>query len=145
MRYLISSCLLGVNCRYDGKDSKSEELVKLFHEGRAMPVCPEVLGQLDTPRNPAEIVPTESGKRVIDNEGNDLTTEFEVGARAALSIARIFNADTAILKSNSPSCGCRKVYDGSFSGTLTDGEGITAELFRLNGIKVVNEMEWNDE
>lgn len=110
-----------------------------------MPVCPEVLGGLDTPRNPAEIKLTNEGKSIIDCDGNELTSEFEIGARAALSIAKIFNAETAILKSNSPSCGCRRIYDGNFSGTLINGEGITAELFRLNGIKVINEKEWKGE
>lgn len=145
MKYLISSCLLGVNCRYDGKDSKNEELIKLFLEGKAIPVCPEVLGGLDIPRNPAEIILTDEGKTITDSEGNDLTSEFEIGARAALSIAKIFNAETAILKSNSPSCGCRKIYDGNFSDNLINGEGITAELLRLNGIKVINEKEWKSE
>lgn len=144
-KYIVSACLLGVKCRYDGTDSKSESVVKLFLTGNAMAVCPEILGGQETPREPAELVTLNSERVVLDKSNRDLTAEFEIGARAALSIARIFSADTAILKSNSPSCGCRKIYDGNFSGNLIDGEGITADLFRRNGIKVFNEVEWNNE
>lgn len=109
-----------------------------------MPICPEVLGGLETPRKSAEIIQKNSDEKlVIDCDGKDLTESFKLGAKSALAIANIFGANSAILKSCSPSCGTRQVYDGSFSCKKIEGEGITAELFRKKGIKVFNEDNWN--
>ncbi len=144
MKYVISSCLLGIKCRWDGEDKHNEKLKSLLFNGSAMPICPEILGGMNTPREPAEIQAGDI-KSVIDRTGTDVTDEFNLGAKSALAIAKIFGAECAILKSCSPSCGCREIYDGTFSGVTIKGEGITAELFRHNGIKVFNEKEWDEE
>ncbi len=117
----------------------------MLKEGKAIPVCPEQLGGLPTPRNPAEIVGGDGddvldGKaRVIDLEGNDVTRQFLAGAEQALQLAQKVGATVAILKENSPSCGSSHVYDGSFSGNKKPGVGVTAALFRRNGIRVESE------
>ncbi len=146
MTYIISSCLLGVKCRYNGKSYKNDKIQSLFLNNNVTPICPELLGGLKAPRNPAEIILKSNGEReVVDTEGNNLTDEFNIGAKAALAIAKIVNADCAILKSCSPSCGSSKIYDGTFSGKLICGAGITVELLKKNGIRVMNEMEWENE
>lgn len=143
-KWVISACLLGVCCRYDGESCKDDDLFELFCRGDALPVCPEVLGGLNTPRKPAEILKEgDEDRRVMTCDGEDVTEEFLKGARAALTMARIFGAESAVLKSSSPSCGSRFVYDGTFSGKLICGEGVTAELFRKKGMEVFNEKEWN--
>lgn len=138
--YIVSACLAGIKCRYDGKDNENNDIIKLVKEGKAIPVCPEVLGGLPIPRVPCEIIEDKSGKlKVINKEGKDCTLEFLQGAQKALAIAEVVGADTAILKSKSPSCGCGKTYDGKFNGNLVDGDGITTRLFKENGIKVYTE------
>ena len=129
---LVSACLAGFRCRYDGAAKQSDRIQKLVSEGKAIPVCPEVLGGLPTPRCPAE----RRGLRVITREGKDVTAAFQLGAEETLRLARLYGADRAILKARSPSCGCGRVYDGSFSGKLTGGYGITAELLLKNGVTV---------
>ncbi len=142
--YLVSACLAGIKCKYNGKDNKNEAIVKLVKEGKAIPICPEVLGGLPTPRVPCEIVKDDKGNtKVIDREGVDRTVEFSKGAKKALEIGRTVEADVAILKSNSPSCGCETIYDGTFSGKLIEGNGLTAELLTRKGIKVYNEKNFN--
>ena len=114
--YIVSACLAGIKCRYDGKDNENNDIIKLVKEGKAIPVCPEVLGGLPIPRVPCEIIEDKSGKlKVINKEGKDCTLEFLQGAQKALAIAEVVGADTAILKSKSPSCGCGKIYDGKTS------------------------------
>lgn len=131
---LISSCLIGLNTKYDGTNNLRNELVeKLKKEYILIPVCPEQLGGLPTPRNPCEI---KNGK-VVDIEGRDLTDNFYKGAIETLKVARFFGTDIAFLKSKSPSCGFGKVYDGSFSNRLVDGTGITARVLAENGIRIV--------
>lgn len=143
--YIVSSCLAGINSRYDGDSNEVEAIVELVRQGKAIPVCPEQLGGLPTPRICAEIVRNESlNKRVINKEGEDVTKEFCEGAEKALAIAKIVGAKKAILKSKSPSCGCGLIYDGTFSGRLVEGSGLTAELFVKNGIEVCNENEIGD-
>ncbi|MBW4829332.1 MAG: DUF523 domain-containing protein [Clostridiaceae bacterium] len=138
--YIVSACLAGIKCRYDGKDNENNDIIKLVKEGKAIPVCPEVLGRLPIPRIPCEIIEDKSGKlKIINKEGKDCTLEFLQGAQKALAIAEVVGADTAILKSKSPSCGCGKIYDGKFNGKLVDGDGITTRLFKENGIKVYTE------
>lgn len=140
--YLVSSCLAGIPCRYDGKSSENQYVIELVRQGKAMPVCPELLGGLAVPRACCEIIRNESGEqRVISSEGQDFTREFATGAEKTLEIARIIGAMKAILKSKSPSCGCGLVYDGTFSGRLTEGNGLTAELLMKNGIEVINEND----
>jgi uncharacterized protein YbbK (DUF523 family) len=134
---IVSACLAGLHCRYDGAEKPCEAVIRLVAEGRAIPVCPEQLGGLPTPRQPSEI----NGGRVIRKDGLDVTAEFQQGAREALKLARLVGAKTAILKAKSPSCGCGKIYDGSFSGALIDGNGIFAQLCKENGIEVKTEEE----
>ena len=137
---LISACLLGIFCRYDGGSNplSDENLKWLKDHFILIPVCPEQLGGLPTPRQPSEIVGED---RVIRRDGLDVSTCFLNGAKAALSIAKITSCELALLKANSPSCGNRFVYDGHFNGTLIPGQGVTAKLFENAGIKVYNELE----
>lgn len=136
-KVLISSCLLGVNCRYDGRNNKlpEEKLNELKEKYELIPVCAECYGGLTTPRVPSE----RRNGRVYSKTGTDVTAEFEKGAGAALYLAELFGAELAILKENSPSCGSGTIYDGTFSGTLTDGDGVTAELLKKHGITVIGE------
>ena len=134
---LISACLLGCACRYDGKSKPHPLAVELARRGLAVPVCPEQLGGLPTPRKPSE----RQGGRVVMADGRDVTAEYRRGAEEALHLARLYGCTAAVLKEKSPSCGCGRVYDGTFSGTLTDGDGVTAELLEENGIKVYGESE----
>lgn len=143
-KYIVSSCLLGVRCRYNGTDSLDADILKLFKNGQAIPVCPELLGGLETPREPVEIETLEDGRwRAVDKEKKDYTESFSIGAKSALIIANLCGADTAILKSLSPSCGPEERYDGTFSGTIIKGEGVTAKYLKSKGITVLNENNWN--
>lgn len=137
--YLVSACLAGINCKYSGKNNENEKIVQMVKRGEAVLVCPEQLGGLKTPRLPSEIVITEGKRKVIAKDGEDVTSEFIKGAEETLKIAKMMNIKKAILKSRSPSCGCGKIYDGSFSKTLIDGDGITAELLKQNKIEIFNE------
>lgn len=134
---LISACLLGLDCRYDGKNNglSAEKLAALREKYELIPVCPECYGGLTTPRTPSE----RRGDMVVSKTGTDVTRQFEKGAQTALSLALLFGAKTAILKENSPSCGCGTIYDGSFTGTLVPGDGVTAELLKKHGIKIIGE------
>ena len=129
---IVSACLAGVNCNYKAKNSEDSSIVELVKEGRAVMVCPEQLGGLTTPRTPAEIL----NGRVVTKEDVDVTEAFLTGANEVLKVCEKYNCRKAILKSKSPSCGSGKIYDGSFSGTLIDGDGITARLLKEHGIEV---------
>lgn len=138
MNVLISACLLGYCCRYDGSNNGPiEELVPLKERCHLIPICPEQLGGLTTPRLPAERL----GDRVINTAGEDITAQYERGAREALRLARLFDCKYAILKSRSPSCGSGHVYDGTFTHTLIERSGTTAELLERNGITVLDETQ----
>ena len=137
MNILISGCLLGLKCRYDGKEKKLPEIEKLIELYNLIPICPEQLGGLPTPRIPAERVKD----RVITQVGVDVTKEYQIGAEEALKIAKLYNCKKAILKEKSPSCGCGKIYDGTFSRNLIVGNGVTADLLLKNGIEVFGESE----
>lgn len=137
MKILVSACLLGVGCRYDGKNKEHENVLRLMKQHTLIPVCPEVLGGLSTPRPPAE----RQGERVVNNQGRDVTAEYQRGAREVLRLCRLYGCECAILKQRSPACGSREVYDGSFSGTLRSGDGVLAELLKQNGIRVLDETE----
>lgn len=134
---LVSSCLGGINCKYSGENNLNPFVLELINKGLAIPLCAEQLGGLSTPRIPAEILK----EKVITKNGNDVTEEFLKGAKNVLEICKTLNIKTAILKSKSPSCGLGKIYDGSFSGKLIDGNGITAQLLINNGIKVFTENQ----
>lgn len=146
--YIVSACLCGVNCKYNGGNSYNEKLDKLLKEGKVILICPEQLGGLSTPRLPAEIVEGTAGDilegrgKILNNIGEDVTQYFVKGAREALKIAEAAGCREAILKSKSPSCGFLKIYDGSFNGILKEGNGVTAELFLKNGIKVFSDDEF---
>lgn len=140
MNILVSACLLGVRCRYDGASKPhplAEELAK-HHE--LIPVCPEQLGGLATPRPPAE----RQGERVVANTGADVTEQYRRGAEEALRLCRLFDCEAAVLKERSPSCGHGAVYDGTFTGTLVAGDGMTAELLIAHGIPVYGESRLAD-
>lgn len=140
MNILVSACLLGCACRYDGQSKPHSAVENLMKKHTLIPVCPEIYGGLPTPRPPSEIV----GDRVISSEGRDVTDAYTRGAKEALRMAKQFRCTVAVFKAKSPSCGKGKVYDGSFSRTLRDGDGITAELLRKNGIFVYTEDEIED-
>jgi len=132
---ICSACLLGIKCRYDGKNKLNKKLVELAKKEILIPICPEQLGGLPTPREPAE----QKGKKVITKSGKDVTKNFKKGARQVLRIAKLFGIKKAILKQRSPSCGCGQIYDGTFSGRIIKGDGVTATLLKRNGIKVISE------
>nr|WP_206699308.1 DUF523 domain-containing protein [Brevibacillus agri] len=142
---MISACLIGCECRYDQKSCLDKELEQLLRDGKVIPVCPEQLGGLPTPRPPAEIVGGDGNDvldgraKIIDQTGCDVTAEFVAGAYQALRLAQTVGATSAILKENSPSCGSSFVYDGQFSGKKVPGAGVTAALFRRHGIEVKSE------
>jgi len=134
---IVSACLAGVACRYDGGAKPCPAVQRLVAEGAALPVCPEQLGGLTTPRLPAEI----TAGRVLRSDGTDLTAAFEHGACQALALTDLVGAHTAILKARSPSCGAGFIYDGTFSGTLVPGDGVFAALCRRRGIEVRTEED----
>lgn len=136
-KILVSACLIGTNCKYDGKNNACEAVIKLKNKYELIPVCPETLGGLPTPRIPCEIA---SGK-VINRIGVDVTKFFAKGAKDALLIAKENNIQYAILKERSPSCGVSNVYDGSFSKTLVPGMGVFAKMLVRYGVKVYSENE----
>lgn len=137
---LISACLAGINCKYSGGNNLNPDLRDLVNSGKAIPICPEQLGGLITPRTPAEIIKdSEENIKVITKTGTDVTKEYILGAERALAIAKALNIKTAVLQSRSPSCGCGYIYDGTFTKHLIVGNGITAELFMKNGIKVFSD------
>lgn len=135
MKILVSACLMGICCRYDGKAVPEGLVYALRKRHELIPVCPEQLGGLPTPRCPAEI---KDGK-VVTKDGADVTANYELGAQMALKIAKDLGCRAAILKERSPSCGCGEIYDGSFSGKTVIGNGVTAKLLIQNGICVVGE------
>lgn len=133
MRILVSACLLGLPCRYDGKEAASERILALSARHTLIPVCPEQLGGLSTPREPCEI----AGGRVLTKNGQDRTAAFQKGADCALKIYRTLSCDLAILKAKSPSCGLSRIYDGTFSRALTPGNGLTAARLLESGASVL--------
>ena len=139
-KIIVSACLLGIATRYDGKSkpSISEEKMKLLSEKYHMiPVCPEIYGGLPTPRVPSERV----GDSVKMKDGRDVTENYMKGALETLALCRLFGVKKALLKAKSPSCSKDKIYDGSFTGTLVDGLGVTAELLLENGIEIFDEND----
>ena len=134
----VSGCLVGINCKYNGGNNFNEKIFNMVKEGKAIPICPEQLGGLSTPRKSSEIKIIDGKRRVVDNQNNDVTEDFEKGAKEALELAKKLNITKAILQPRSPSCGVGKIYSGNFDGKLIDGDGITAELFRENGIEVIS-------
>jgi uncharacterized protein YbbK (DUF523 family) len=135
---LVSACLLGTCCNHEGTHSRRPVVEALSEHYRLVPICPEVAGGLSTPRAAAELT---SDGRVVTSAGDDVTVEYERGARAAVELAAAVGARRAVLKARSPSCGAHAVYDGSFTRTLRDGEGVTAAALRAAGVEVQSEED----
>ena len=136
-KVLVSACLLGQACRYDGGDCRNAKVLAYLQDKKAIEICPEQLGGFGTPRLAAEI----KDDLVIDINGKDVTSEFMRGAQAALAVAQANGCKLAILKNESPSCGKGRIFDGTFRGRLTEGSGVTASLLQENGIEVLTEDE----
>lgn len=145
---LVSACLCGINCKYNGGNNLNPKVLELLKEGKAMPVCPEQLGGQSTPRAPREIVGG-TGEDVLDgrarvlglDEEDDATEKFIKGAYETLKIAKECGAKVAVLKARSPSCGYGMIYDGTFTGRRIKGNGVAAELLKRNGIEVYTEED----
>ncbi|MFA7170382.1 MAG: DUF523 domain-containing protein [Candidatus Paceibacterota bacterium] len=144
---IISACLCGVNCAWNGQTKTSKKAVELVKKGEAIPICPEQLGGLSTPRIPQEIQGGSgedvlTGKcKVVNKRDEDVTAQFIRGAEEALKIAKLVGATEFIAKSKSPSCGCGLTHDGTFSGTLVAGNGVTTALLKQNGVRVISDNE----
>ncbi|MCX6791020.1 MAG: DUF523 domain-containing protein [Candidatus Gribaldobacteria bacterium] len=134
---ICSACLLGIKCRYDGKEKGNEKVISLSQKEVLIPVCPEQLGGLSTPREPAE----QKGNQVFTKSGQNVSDNFNKGAEQVLKIAKLYGIKEAILKQKSPSCGCGQIYDGSFSKKIIAGDGVTSALLKKNNIRVITEEE----
>jgi uncharacterized protein YbbK (DUF523 family) len=134
---LCSACLLGIKCRYDGHSKPNKKIIDLAKKEILIPVCPEQIGGLTTPREPAE----QRENKVITKSGKDVTKNFTSGAKDVLNIAKLFRIKKAILKQKSPSCGSGQIYDGTFSGKIIGDDGVTTALLKRNGIKVISEED----
>lgn len=137
MNILVSACLLGVRCRYDGKGVLIPQARELLKKHHLIPVCPEIMGGLATPRTPAERV----NGQVLTKDGADVTDAYEKGAKEVLGLARLYGCRAVILKERSPSCGNGQIYDGTFTGTLTEGDGVCAACLKEHGIQVYGESQ----
>lgn len=134
---LVSACLIGMSCRYDGSDNKDDRVLSYIDGKRWMPVCPEQMGGLKTPRDPAEI----TKDKVVSKSGEDFTAEFIRGADEVARLARMVGASEAILKSRSPSCGSGQIYDGTFSKVLVPGDGLTVRALKKMNVYVRSEND----
>ncbi|MDK2798468.1 MAG: hypothetical protein PWP27_48 [Clostridiales bacterium] len=146
---LVSACLCGINCKYNGGNNLNSKILELYNKGKLIPICPEQLGGLPTPRAPREIINgngldvLEGKAKILDKDKKiDNTKEFIRGAQNALKISKALNIKKAILKQRSPSCGFGQIYDGSFSGRIIKGNGVTAELLHRNGIQILTEEDF---
>ncbi len=140
MKYVVSACLLGDNCKYNGGNNYNENVCKFLSNKEYIKVCPECLGGLSIPRLPSEII----GDKVINSSNIDVTLNYKKGAEETLKICQSENINCAIMKSRSPSCGCGKIYDGTFSKKLVDGDGITVRLLKEHEIRVLSEEDINE-
>lgn len=134
----VSACLVGVNCKYNGSNNYNKKIFDMVKEGKAIPICPEQLGGLSTPRDPTELKNINGKIYAINNKGNDVTVQFERGANEVLKLAKRLNIKKAILQPRSPSCGIGKIYSGNFDNKLIDGDGILVQLLKENGIEVLS-------
>ena len=131
---MVSACLIGENCKYNGKNNLNEKVLDYVKGHEVISICPEVMGGLPTPRIPAEIV----NGTVTTKDGRNVDTEFRTGARTALEIAKENQVDLVVLQSRSPSCGPKQIYDGSFSGQKIEGQGVFAKLLTKNGFQIID-------
>lgn len=134
-RFVVSACLAGKNCRYDGGSNPCSEVIRLVQTGEALPVCPEELGGLPIPRPACE----QCGDRIVNKEGNDCTDKFVRGAEKALRLAKKAKCTEAILKARSPSCGVNGIYDGTFSKVIVPADGVFAAMLRRAGFRIRSE------
>lgn len=140
---IISACLLGIPCRYDGKAKLNKKALKVFLKGDCLAVCPEIMGGLKTPRPACEIYNGDGQKvligaaKVIDKKGKDYTKQFVSGAKKVTNLATKWGATKALLKSKSPSCGTNVIYSGKFNRKKKTGDGVLSALLKKNGIKVI--------
>ena len=141
-KVLVSACLIGNNCKYNGKNNKNEKIIEFLKDKEVVLVCPEVMGGLSTPRLKSEILVNEKELKVINEEGMDVTSNFVSGAEIALKRALANNVKLAILKEKSPSCGVKKIYNGEFNGTKVDGSGVLVRMLIANNIKVLTEEDF---
>ena len=145
---LVSACLAGCDCNYQGKNKRDQRIVDMLNDGKVQVVCPEYLGGLEIPRNPSEIQGYSGecvidGKcKILDNKGKDVTANFIKGAEMTLEVAQMCGVTKAILKARSSSCGCGEIYDGTFSDKIIKGDGVTAALLKRNGIEVFTEENY---
>ena len=135
---LVSACLVGINCKYNGKNNYNEKIFQLVKNKKAIPICPEQLGGLKTPRIPAEVKYINNELHVITKDGVDVTENYIRGAYEVLDLAIRLNIKKVILQPRSPSCGYKKIYDGNFNGNLINGNGILVNLLIENGIEVIS-------
>lgn len=142
MKLLVSACLLGIACKYSGGDNLDPALLQALRNAghELVPVCPEIYGGLPTPRPPAE----RRGDRVVTEAGADVTAQYEKGAAEALKLARLNGCRAAVLKANSPSCGCGTIYDGSFSHRKIPGDGVAAQALKAAGLAVYTEENFEE-
>lgn len=136
-KVLVSACLLGVNCKYNGGNNENDKVFEYLKDKEVIPICPEVWGGLPTPRVSSE----RYGNQVLTENGDDVTESFKRGALESLNLAKKLGVKKALLKAKSPSCGSGKIYDGTFSHTLVEGNGVTASLFKENGIEIITELD----
>lgn len=136
-KILVSACLLGIDCKYSGGNNLNEKVLEYIKDYEVIPVCPEIMGGLSTPRPPSERI----GDKVLNNQGTNVTNEYTKGALETLKLAKLFNVKKALLKAKSPSCGKGKIYDGTFTSTLIEGNGVTVDLLESNGIEVISEQD----
>ena len=134
MRIVVSACLLGENCKYNGGNNRNERVLRYVAGHEGIPVCPEMLGGLPCPRKPVEWV----GERVLTKDGDDCTENFRLGVQKALDIIGDKHIDLAILQSRSPTCGVKQIYDGTFSGVRIDGTGALARALHERGIPLMD-------
>ena len=136
-KILVSACLLGINCKYDGTNNKNDKVIEYLKDKEVIPICPEIMGGLPTPRVPSEI----KDDTVITKDNIDVTNNFSKGAEEVLYLAKLFNVKKALLKAKSPSCGVGEIYDGTFTHTKIKGDGITTRLLKENNIEVITELD----
>lgn len=137
-KIIVSACLLGVNCKYNGGNNYNEKILEYLKDKQVIPICPEIMGGLPTPRIASEI----KDNMVINKENKDVTDNFKKGAEETLNLAKRLGVTKALLKSKSPSCGYKKIYDGTFSDNLIDGNGITTELLLKNNFEIITEKDF---
>lgn len=136
-KILVSACLLGINCKYDGTNNKNDKVLEYLKDKEVIPICPEIMGGLPTPRVPSEI----KDNKVISKDNNDVTNNFYKGAEEVLYLAKLLNVKKALLKAKSPSCGVGEIYDGTFTHTKIKGDGITTRVLKENNIEVITELD----